>query len=152
VDLDTVILGAPGPHLFADHRFTMAAHMTRRHGVNSSVMSWKGDYRFLYLSFIQRKHEIMAEYVKPRQWGDQDYIKETLNQFRPIDKFQTRWADFVLSYKYDVMTRVGPTRAGMRRRVRLRGDWWKEPHIVSFHGHPKPEQVDLPWVPKLCAA
>jgi hypothetical protein len=152
LDLSSVLLGDVGPHLFADHRFTMSAHMTRRHGVNSGVMCWKGDYRFIYAAFIQRKDQVMAEYVHARQWGDQDFIKDMLNSIGSVAKFQSRWPDFILSYKYDIMHRTGPQRAGTRRRIRLRGEWWKEPHIVKFHGSPKPHEVTEPWLPQLCAA
>ncbi len=154
VDLDTVIIGDVSAQLFNGHKFTMSAHLTRRHGVNSSVMSWNGDYRFLYDKFIADKHKYMAEYVVAGRWGDQDFIKETLIETGrgPIDKFQHKHQDFVLSYRYDFLQRGTAIRIGGKRRARLPPNWREQPRIVAFHGNPKPEQVDLPWVPKLCAA
>jgi hypothetical protein len=158
VDLDTVVLGDASEHLFCGHKFTMAAHMTKRHGVNSSVMAWKGDYHFLYEKFIADKNRFMKEFVVTGRWGDQDFIKENLTAMRgPIDKFSHRYPDFIASYRHDILNRGVPVRIGGRRRIRLRSGWEREPHIVAFHGSPKPYAVDAPWIPKLqvpelCAA
>ncbi len=153
IDLDTVPLGDVASALFRKNKFVMSAHLTRRHGVNSSVMSWNGDYRFLYDKFIENKEQIMREYVFAGRWGDQDFIKDTLiaSKQGPIEKFQHTLPDFVLSYKHDILNRGMSLRFGARKRVRLRGEWWKLPHIVAFHGSPKPYEVDLPWIPKLRA-
>lgn len=153
LDLSTVILGDPSAALFCDRKFLMSGHMTRRHGVNSGVMRWNGDYRFLYERFMAAKDDIMARYVFARQWGDQDFIKETHHNVKGlVDKFQMHWPDLIISYKYDYLGRGGITKPGARQRVRLRGQWWNEPRIVKFHGSPKPHQVTEPWIPKLCAA
>ena len=154
LDLSTVILGDPSPALFSNtHKFTMAQNMTRRHGVNSGVMAWRGNYRFLYERFMERKDAIMAEFTKARQWGDQDYIKESLNAANgKVEKFSEKWPELVISYKYDWLGRGGITRPGARRRVKLRGEWWKQDRIVKFHGHPKPHQVQEKWIPPIPCA
>lgn len=154
VDLDTVLTGDVSENLFNKHTFTMAAHMTKRHGVNSSAMSWNGDYSFLYDRFMARKDEIMAEYVYSGHWGDQDFIKDTLIATRrgPIEKFSHRAPEFVLSYKHDILNRGAPLRFGARKRIKLRRGWEQEPHIIAFHGSPKPAEVDALWIPKLCVA
>ncbi len=154
VDLDTVICGDISGPLCSGHKFTMSSHMTKRFGVNSSVMSWDGDYSFLYDDFMARKNEIMAQYVVKSHWGDQDFIRDTLTTRLggPIVKFQHTMPDFILSYKHDILNKGMPMRFGSRRRARLGKDWWRGPRVVCFHGAPKPYEVDLPWVPKLCAA
>jgi len=155
LDLSTVILGDPSETLFSGHKFLISANMTRRHGVNSGVMSWNGDYSFLYEGFIAEKERIMREYTKARQWGDQDFIKEAHQAVKgPLKKFQEYWPEAIISYRYDYQQRGQIVKVGARRRVRLRQEWWKEPRLVKFHGAPKPAEVqDLhDWIPKLCAA
>ncbi len=156
VDLDTVILGDVSEILCNGHKFTMAGHMTKRFGINSSVMSWDGDYRFIYDDFMANKDETMGRYVIRSHWGDQDFIRDTLtaHKLTPIAKFQHTTPEFILSYKHDVLNRGLPLqRFGSRKRVRLRGNWWLEPRIICFHGSPKPAEVEgMHWIPKLCAA
>lgn len=158
VDLDTVVLGDVGQILFAAaHKFTMAAHMTKRHGVNSSVMSWNGDYRWIYDKFIAHKAKYMAEFTINSRWGDQDFIKEALvdAKLSPIEKFSHRWPEFVLSYRHDILNRGAPMRVGGRKRVQLKpGHWQQAPHLVCFHGSPKPYEAQdrHHWIPKLCVA
>lgn len=154
VDLDTVILNDVHDNLCTGHKFTMSANMTKRHGVNSSVMSWNGDYSFLYETFIADKERIMAEFVYSGRWGDQDFIKETYIAKRgQITKFQHSLPEFILSYKHDILDRGAPIKFGARKRIRLREDWLQQPRIVCFHGAPKPAeaQEQRNWIPKLCA-
>jgi len=63
VDLDTVIVGNVAPYLFREHQFTMSAHMSRKYGYNSSVMSWDGDYSALLYKFLEFKDRFMKEYT-----------------------------------------------------------------------------------------
>jgi hypothetical protein len=116
-------------------------------------MSWDGDYSFLYERFMANKDEVMKTFNKPGRWGDQDFIKETHTALRgPVDKFQHKFPDLIVSYKHDVQARGLPLKGTQRKRVRLGHEWWNKTRIVVFHGAPKPAAVDLPWVPKLCAA
>jgi hypothetical protein len=153
VDLSAVILNDVSPSLFSGRKFLMSAHMTKRHGVNSGVMSWGQSQRWMYDTFIADKHKFMAEFVVHGRWGDQDFIREHYTAKRgPIDKFQHYWPELILSYKHDILNHGTPLRFGSRKRVRLRHDWLTQPRIVKFHGAPKPQQLDLPWIPKLRAA
>lgn len=153
VDLDTVIVGDVSPWLFTPRGFRMSAHLTRRHGVNSSVMSWTGDYKWIYDAFIANKEQVMKDFVFSHRWGDQDFIKEShIAKYGQVMKFQHTDPEFILSYKHDFLNKGMPLRFGSRKRIRLRADWMQKPRIVAFHGTPKPDKVNLPWVPKLCAA
>jgi len=155
VDLDTVVIGDVSPMLFTGHDFLISAHMTRRHGVNSSIMSWNSDCRFIYDTFRAAPLRYMKEFTFSHKWGDQDFINETIlaRSKTPIAKFQHYFPKFALSYKYDIRDRGLPTKWSARRRLRLDKNWLSEPHIVAFHGKPKPEAVqdDHIWIPKLCA-
>jgi hypothetical protein len=153
VDLDSVVIGDISPWLFNQYRFLMSAHLTKRHGVNSSVMSWNGSMRWLYEAFKADKERIMKTFVVHGRWGDQDFIRETYTAKRgPIDKFQHHFPETILSYKHDILNKGMPLRFGSRKRVPLRKDWLQKPRLVCFHGAPKPYEIDAPWVPKLCAA
>lgn len=152
VDLDVVLMGDISPYMFGHFKFAMSANMTRRHGVNSSVMSWEGDHRFLYERFIANKDEVMKTFNKTARWGDQDFIKETYTAVRgPLPKFQHKFPELIVSYKYDIMSKGQRVKPGARDRVPLRGEWQQKPRVVVFHGSPKPHQVRDPWVPPLCA-
>ncbi len=155
VDLDTVVIGDPAPQLFGGRKFVMSSHLTRRHGVNSSVMAWNQSHRFLYDRFIADKERIMGEFIHHGRWGDQDFIKETMIETGrgPIEKFQHTAPEFILSYKHDILNKGMPMRFGSRKRIRLKKDWLQQPRIIAFHGNPKPADVEgMDWIPKLCAA
>ncbi len=154
VDLDTVVLGDATPMLFSGRKFLISAHLSQRHGVNSSVMAWNCDMTYVYDKFMADKGRYMAEFgFSSKRWGDQDFIKETVAEKtrEAIVKFQHIWPEFVLSYKYDIRDRGVMTRVTGRKRIRLKSDWLTQPHIVSFHGSPKPGEVDVLWVPKCVA-
>jgi hypothetical protein len=157
VDLDTVILGDVSPFLFSGRKFLISTHMTQRHGVNSSVMSWNTDMAFVYHKFMADKDRYMAEFgFSSKRWGDQDFIKEALIETNtgPIAKFQHLWPALILSYKHDIRDRGVGTRFSNRRRILLKSDWASHPHIISFHGAPKPVDVQAThnWIPNLCVA
>lgn len=155
VDLDVVLTGDISPYMEGHFKFAMSANMTRRHGVNSSVMSWDGDYSFLYQHFMSQKELVMKTFNKAGRWGDQDFIKETHTLLRgSVQKFQEKFPELILSYKHDIAARGQLLKGTQRKRLRLgQGEWWKKPRIVVFHGAPKPAQVEAPWIPRFqCAA
>jgi len=48
---------------------------------NSSIMSWNGDYSYLYEDYIQNQHSIVKEYAdisRQGNLGDQGYINENV--------------------------------------------------------------------------
>lgn len=152
VDLDTVILRDIGPYVFHGHKFTVCASLSRKTGINSSVMSWDGDYGWLYEKFIDDRERVMREYTQRNLWGDQDFIRDSMDGRFPVTRFQDRTPGLVISYKHDIMNR-GKQALGGRLRTPLRGTWWNKPRIICFHGKPKYWELEgLPWLPKLCAA
>ncbi len=152
VDLDTVLIGDVGRYLFDEHKFTMAASLTRKYGYNSSIMSWDGDYAKILTTFLDKRDEFMAAYKTHHMWGDQDFIRDMMRGIGPILTFQSRFSGSILSYKRDMRDKDVQRGSARRLRVRLREDWKSKPRFVCFHGNPKPWRAGLDWVPPLCAA
>jgi hypothetical protein len=158
VDLDTVIVGDVSRYLFEKHRFTVSAgiHVLRNGAINSSLMCWDGDYRWIYEEFIARKDEVMAEYTNGDRWGDQGFIRDVAAGRIAFQRFQRRYPGAVLNYQRDLLGKIpafGSGRAARRviGQVRVAYDWMTTPRIVFFNGTKKPWDVREPWIPELTA-
>lgn len=155
VDLDTVIIGDVGRYLFQPHRFTVSAgiHILRNGAINSSLMAWEGDYRYIYDEFMSRKSRVMADYTNNDRWGDQGFIRDVTEGRVSFDRWQLRYPGAVLVYKRDLRGRnlIGPTRDARPSYsvVRLGADWMKTPRVVFFNGTAKPWDVPEHWIPRL---
>lgn len=126
LDLDTVLVGCidalvtcPREQFLALQSLTPALYPR----LNSGVMAWFGDYRFLYEAFKADPAKHMAAYNTPRRWGDQGFIQEHLAAF---DTFQRHAPGQVISYKADMKQDGNPPPAC---------------NVVCFHGQPKPHDV-----------
>lgn len=150
VDLDTVVIGDVGRYIDAEHQFTASAGIyIRGEGeINSSLMCWSGDYRWLYERFITEKARFMAEYVTTAKWGDQAFIRDAMAG-RKIDTFQSRFQGSVISYTRDVLKRPRTIRAYREDRVLLYSDWMQTPRFVFFNGMRKPWNTTASWIPPL---
>jgi len=124
VDLDTTFVDDPAPLWRED--FTMLESIWKKGGLGSGIMSWKGDYRYLFEAFKKNPAKYIAEYKTNGKWGDQDFIRDHLG-FVP-KFFETSLA---ASYK-------GHCTDHLRKPFSI-------PHpdvrVVYFHGKPRPWQV-----------
>lgn len=152
IDLDTVVIGDVGRYIDAAHEFTASAGIYIRGDgqINSSLLCWSGDYRWIYEQFIADKDRIMAEYVTSMKWGDQAYIRDAMRAAgKPIATMQSLFPDAVVSFTRDVCKRRSSIKGVEDDRVRLGPDWKKTPRFVLFNGHTKPWNVRASWVPRL---
>lgn len=155
VDLDTVIVGDVSRYLFADHQFTVSRgiHLRKPGAINSSVMGWNGDYRFLYEQFMADKDRIMREYTCNDRWGDQAFIRDAARGRISFRMWQEWFPGAVVSYKHQIkgMDQRPPRQYGrLSGRFSLLGpDWMQQPRIVLFNSETKPWHVSEPWIPVL---
>lgn len=118
IDLDSVIAGDISHFAGHNHRFTMLRDFGSWNVPNSGLMAWKGDYSFLYKTFIQGVDKYMTEYNKAPRLGDQSFISE---RQRPYDFWQEVFPNQVFSYKKHIMGKPKP----------------EDVRVVCFHGEPK---------------
>lgn len=130
-DLDTTIVGSLEPLLIEAQvgRFTVLRDVNRGaknpHAVQSSVMAWPGDMRWLYEAFKADAERFIAEYkAPPDKWGDQGLI-----QAHTTPESRAYWQDVqpgkLVSWKKDCA--LGHVPAGAR--------------AIFFHGKPRPWDV-----------
>lgn len=114
LDLDCVVTG-PLDDLVSSGPLTMCDDFLRPGWHNSSVMSWAGDYRYIYGAMRSDPEKIQRDYArrKDRRIGDQAFIED---QCSPIT-FPT---GKVVSYR--VSAKNGPPQGAS---------------VVAFHGQPK---------------
>ncbi len=158
LDLDTVLVGDSSYALFAEHRFTLlrGLHLKKNGGINTSIMCFRGDYRFLYDAFMADKERIMEEYVKNDRWGDQGFVRDAARGRIDFSIFQFRFPGLAVRYSKDLQDKEALEARerswATRRALRLGRDWMREPRIVLFNSAVKPWHADEPWIPKLEAA
>ena len=58
---------------------------TKSINANSSIMSWQGDYSFIYENFQQNTEAIMSKYHKGILIGDQAYTQASLTNMKFMD-------------------------------------------------------------------
>lgn len=119
LDLDTVVIGDLS-ELFSK-RLKMLKDVNNLDRFGSGVMSWCGDYSYLYDIFKAKSDKFIREYVTYRNWGDQGFLMNHLKE--TPDSF-----DFgpVQSYKFHCKN-------GVPNGTKL----------VYFHGKPRPWEVNL---------
>ncbi len=119
LDLDTVVTGDISG-LFRE-KLTMLKDVNRLEKFGSGVMSWCGDYSYLYDEFNKNPDKYMREYVTVNKWGDQGFIMDNIKE--TPDSF-----DFgpVHSYKAHCQNGVPD-----------------DTRLVFFHGKPRPWEVEL---------
>jgi len=119
LDLDTVVTGDI-TGLFRD-KLTMLKDVNNLEKFGSGVMSWNGDYSYLYDEFNKNPDRFMKEYKTRRKWGDQSFIMDYLQE-KP-DSY-----DFGELYSYKAHCLEGVPEGTK---------------LVYFHGKPRPWEVDL---------
>lgn len=130
-DLDTTIVGDLEPLLIEARvgRFTVLRDVYRGqknpNAVQSSIMAWSGDMRWLYEAFKADSERFIAEYqTPPDKWGDQGFI-----QAYTAPESRAYWQDVapgvLVSYKRDCALGRVPEAA----------------RVVVFHGKPRPWAV-----------
>lgn len=124
VDLDTTFIDDPAP-LWRDE-FTMLENAHRPGDVGSGLMSWSGDFSYLYRAFAAEPEAAMAEYITSQKWGDQGFIRDRLG-FKPA--FFER--SLAASYKVHCTNKGRAPFALPHPDVR----------VVYFHGKPRPWEV-----------
>jgi hypothetical protein len=138
VDLDTVIVGSMAQiaALPQPGDFWAMSSLFRREGImNSGLMAWNGDFRFLYEVFAADPQRHMRECVTPSVWGDQGFIQRELRAAgRAWKPFQAAVPHQVISVKADLKLRLPPPPSA---------------RVVCFHGIPKPWDAKMRWIPGL---
>lgn len=153
VDLDTVRIGDVSAYIDAPHSFTASEGVYIRGPgqINSSLMSWSGDYRWLYERFMADRDRIIRDYVVTSHWGDQAFIRDAMAEAgKKIDTFQQKFQGSVVSYTRDILKIGFPHRPDFGR-IKLHRDWMLTPRFVLFNGARKPWRVRAPWIPRLAA-
>lgn len=154
VDLDTVLVGDPSVYLFhSPRRFVVSAgiHYQKFGSINTSLMTWEGDYRFVYQQFMEERERVMATYIEQAHWGDQGFLRDIGHNRIRFVKFQDQYPGAILQYRRDFQNpvRSRPTRNPRYGRVHLTPNWQLKPRIVFFNGEAKPWDVEEPWIPRL---
>ena len=90
--------------------------------LQSCVMYWSGDMRYLYDEFLKNPEKHMAECTSSRWWGDQGFIEKFVKQNTVY------WQDIVPNYC-------------VSWKVHCRNGVPNSAAIVAFHGKPKPWDV-----------
>ncbi len=105
------------------HEFVVTRDFNpHQRNVQSCVMAWRGDMSHLYEQFRQDAENHMARYVSPRWWGDQGFIEAHAEHW---EYWQDILPGSVVSYKKHCQNGVP-----------------KGAKVVSFHGKPKPWEID----------
>jgi len=122
LDLDTVIVGALDQ--IADHsgKFAILRDFYRPDGMQSSIMSWSGDYSDIYDSWVAAGCPRVAG-------GDQAWIEATVGE---VEYWQDLFPGDFVSYKAHHCEMGFP----------------KGSKVVVFHGHPRPHEASG-WVEKV---
>lgn len=135
LDLDVVIMGDLSPLTHTTSRgLTMVEDFIKKGSGNSSVMSWRADFRHVLRRMVDSDRGFIHTYdrIRPNgRIGDQAFIEDSIRMVDGDDAINFFDPGEVISYKMDVM----------RGRV--------EPHsarVVTFHGRPKPADVSEEWV------
>lgn len=133
LDLDSVVVG-PLHRLLSEQFSTPANWGQSGHGgIQSSVMSWAGDYSWITDRFnpdllTPDSHHPFGRYGHTDYWGDQGFLTSILGnpgagKVKPMPG--------VCSYKYHCMGHQSPPN-------------WAS--VVCFHGEPKAEQCSEKWI------
>lgn len=118
-DLDTIIIGKVSS-LFRD-KLTMLKDVNDLDSFGSGVMSWCGDYSYIYNLFNENPEKYMMEYKIPGKWGDQGFIINHL-------KAQPDSFEFGELHSYKAHCKNGVP------------DGTK---VIFFHGKPRPWDTEL---------
>ena len=123
IDLDTVIMGALDEIARYDGQFASLRDFYRSDGIGSGVMAWPGGFG----SEIWEKFE--AQGFPQIEGGDQAFIESMgIEAVRLQDAFP----GLICSFKKDCIQ--GPP---------------LDTGIVCFHGEPKPDNCNSPWVERI---
>lgn len=106
LDLDVVIMNSIDS-VFQNtnyKNFYMIHSVTPESGnANSSIMTWQGDYSFIYDNFLGNKDIIMSRYQKGNLIGDQAYIQSVLSNLKFLDENLIKWNHWSINQKVDVI-------------------------------------------------
>lgn len=128
LDLDSLVVGDITPLIRAAPGITMVPDFFYPESMNSSVMSWNGDFCGLWDAFALDDEATMQRYdaYGKARVGDQGFVHDTLNGMgQPIDVFD---ASHVVSFKRDCKNGPPP-----------------EARVISFHGRPKCDTPAAGW-------
>lgn len=132
IDLDTIIVGNIDHILSYDHKFTALRGFYstipgfRGRPFGSGLMSWTGNFKHIWKAFAHGNPDEKIQGFSKQKFGDQEWI----GSFVDHEVFQDLFPAQILSYKLDVQKR------GLINGTR----------IVCFHGRPRIQDVNDPWV------
>lgn len=107
LDLDIIIMDSIDTILqnIDYNNFYMIRSVTPESGnANSSIMTWNGDYSFIYNNFLENKNEIMLKYQKGNLIGDQAYIQSLLKNLKYLDQDFIKWGHWSIDQSYNVVS------------------------------------------------
>ncbi len=137
-DLDTVILGNIDEMISVAEKLQFNEFVGLRAfnpnrsqcvetSMNSGVMAWNGNFKFMYDNFNLKKE---VNNPDKRMIGDQDYISRELRHKEIKIKFWQDEVKGIYSYKRHC-------KAGLPEDAK----------VICFHGHPRPhEAISINWV------
>jgi hypothetical protein len=130
LDLDTIIVSDLKSILDSITQYEFIAirdfykdHKLQR-TLQSCIMFWNGDMKYLYDEFLKDPEKNMAECTTSRWWGDQGFIEKT------IKNNVVYWQD------------IAPNKL-VSWKVHCKNGVPKNAAIIAFHGKPKPWEVKL---------
>lgn len=137
-DLDTIVVGSLDAITEYPHRFTMTHEFYQPHLLCSTAMAWRGDWSKLYATFAVDADAIAARYdavTEDHRIGDQAFIEDCFRDAgEHVDTFRDLFGErSIASYKVHECRDSPPRDAA----------------VVSFHGYPKPHDLQRGWVPAL---
>ena len=138
IDLDTVITGNINELVEYPHTFTTLRQFSQGEefmNMGSGIMSWNPllvpELSNVYDTFKLNADKYMEEYTTSDKWGDQKFIQHNF-PYQP-EFFQLLFPNKIVSFITDLK----------------QGNPTEENKIVCFHGKPKPEDIERPWIPVL---
>lgn len=125
MDLDTVVLSLPD----MPTETTVLRDFTEPSVMGSGFMFvTAADRARIWEAWIADPERHMRENTRWPKWGDQGFLQDHIGDCQ-------KWQDVAKVYSYKVHCRGRKLPAGAQ--------------IVCHHGHPRPWQVEEPWIPKL---
>ena len=144
-DLDTVITGDIRPLLsLRPDEIVMLSDYYRPHNLMSAIMYIPNHAKKQVWDAFWRQPRYYINYCKlPDCLGDQGFLQLVLGD-------TLRWQDVLpgwfVSYKKNVV-KLGASPWANKRHSEGDGRLPEGARVVVFHGNPRPQQVNEPWVP-----
>ena len=135
IDLDNVIVGSLNNLIERSEKFYLMGAFSGKNRKSTAVMMWTGEYPKIYEDMVENEKKLLQQANdNPKSPLEQKFI---INQLKTCYGFKDDTSVIqdmvgVVSYKHHCRGVANPPLKGVS--------------IVSFHGIPKPHQVEDKWV------